>query len=133
ATTFSKWREANEEPDLRRAGFRVKNVSIPARAFSRVVGARDSTYDITSNGVWCGDYFDPYDYLNLPFDGRTVRDRDNSFYTYWNTPAGNAKLDHAATLSGAARRAESARLDHELMARYAPVVPYLIDNARYFV
>jgi peptide/nickel transport system substrate-binding protein len=133
ATTFSIERAQIAEHDLRGAGFRVKDVSIPARAFSQVVGARDSKYDFTSNGVWCGDYFDPYDYLNLPFDGRTVRDRDNSFYTYWTNPAWNAQLDHAASLSGAARIAEYARLDHELMARYAPVVPYLIDNARYFV
>jgi peptide/nickel transport system substrate-binding protein len=133
ATEFSIERAQIAEYDLRRAGFRVKDVAIPAQAFSQVVGARDSTYDFTSNGGWCADYFDPYDYLNVPFDGRTIRDRDNSFYTYWNNPAWNAHLDHAASLSGAARVAAYAKLDHELMAMYAPVVPYLIDNARYFV
>ena len=38
-----------------------------------------------------------------------------------------------ASLSGAARAAAYAKLDQQLMSKYAPVVPYLISTNRYFV
>ena len=41
-------------------------------------------------------------------------------------------LDHASSLSGAARAAAYAKLDHDLMAKYAPVVPYLLPTGLFF-
>ena len=50
----------------------------------------------------------------------------------FDNPAFNKGLDRAASLSGAARAAAYAKLDHDLMVKYAPVVPYLIPTSRYF-
>ncbi|HUZ80865.1 MAG TPA: ABC transporter substrate-binding protein [Gaiellaceae bacterium] len=120
------------EYNLRQAGFKVNDVPTPATTFYAVVGAKDTTYNFTSNGGWCADYFDPYDYLNVLFDGRTIQQNNNVFYTYFNNASWNAQMDHAALLSGAARAAAYAKLDQELMVKYAPVVPYLIETAHFF-
>ena len=120
------------EYNLRQAGFQVKDVPTPATTFYQVVGAKDTTYNFTSNGGWCADYFDPYDYLNVLFDGRTIQANNNVFYTYFNNADWNKKIDAAAALSGAARAAAYAKLDQELMVKYAPVVPYLVETAHFF-
>src|SRR5581483_10960286 len=84
-------------------------------------------------GGWCADYFDPYDYLNVNFDGRKLQPSNNYNYTYFNNATFNKQLDQAANLSGKARANAYAKLDEELMAKYAPAVPYLVVTNRYFV
>jgi ABC-type transport system substrate-binding protein len=120
------------EYNLRQVGFKVKDVPTPATTFYQVVGARNTTYNMTSNGGWCADYFDPYDYINVIFNGRNIQANNNVFYSYFNNATFNAQMDHAANLSGAARAKAYAKLDEELMVKYAPVVPYLIDNDHFF-
>jgi ABC-type transport system substrate-binding protein len=120
------------EYNLRQVGFQVKDVPTPATTFYQVVGSKDTTYNFTSNGGWCADYFDPYDYLNVLFDGRTIQANNNVFYTYFNDAKFNAGLDKASQLSGAPRAAAYAALDQTLMTKYAPVVPYLDETAHFF-
>jgi peptide/nickel transport system substrate-binding protein len=116
------------EYNLRQAGFQVKDVPTPATTFYQVVGARNTTYNMTSNGGWCADYFDPYDYINVIFNGRNIQANNNPFYSYFNNASFNTQMDQAANLSGAARAKAYAALDQELMVKYAPVVPYVINN-----
>jgi peptide/nickel transport system substrate-binding protein len=118
--------------NLRQAGFKVNDIPTPATTFYQVVGAKDTTYNITTNGGWCADYFDPYDYFNVLFDGRKIQATNNVSYTYFNNASWNKQIDHAASLSGAARAAAYAKLDQELMVKYAPVVPYLDLNGLFF-
>jgi peptide/nickel transport system substrate-binding protein len=120
------------EFNLRQIGFQVKDIPTPATTFYQVVGAKDTTYNFTSNGGWCADYFDPYDYLNVLFDGRNIQANNNVFYTYFNNASWNKQLDQAAALSGAARTKAYAKLDQELMVKYAPVVPFLIITNHFF-
>jgi peptide/nickel transport system substrate-binding protein len=121
------------EYNLRQAGFKVKDVPTPATTFYQVVGAKTTSYDFTSNGGWCADYFDPYDYLNVIFDGRYIQANNNVFYSYFNNATFNKQLDAASNLSGTARANAYAQLDQELMTKYAPVVPYLVEEAHFFV
>lgn len=114
------------EYNLRQVGFKVKDVPTPSTTFYQVVGARNTTYNMTSNGGWCADYFDPYDFINVLFDGRKIQANNNPFYSYFNNASFNKQMDAAANLSGAARAKAYAGLDQELMVKYAPVVPYLI-------
>jgi len=67
------------------------------------------------------------------FDGRKIQASNNNNYTYFNNASFDAGLDHASSLSGAARAAAYQKLDQELMVKYAPAVPYLIATNRYFV
>jgi ABC-type transport system substrate-binding protein len=120
------------EFNLKQAGFTTTDVPTPSTNFYQVVGTKGTTYNMTSNGGWCADYFDPYDYLNVLFDGRNIQAANNVGYSYFNNASFNAGLDHAASLSGAARSAAYAKLDQDLMVKYAPVVPYVISTNRYF-
>jgi len=121
------------EYNLKQVGFKINDVPTPATNFYQVVGSKGTTYNMTSNGGWCADYFDPYDYLNVLFDGRIIQASNNVGYSYFNNASFNHGLDVAASLSGAARANAYAKLDHDLMAKYAPVVPYVISTNRYFV
>ena len=120
------------EYNLKQAGFKINDVPTPATTFYQVVGSKDTTYNFTSNGGWCADYFDPFDFLNVLFDGRKIQANNNVFYSYFNNANFNAGLDHAASLSGPARAAAYAKLDLQLMTKYAPVVPYLINTEHFF-
>lgn len=131
-STVSTNRAQVAEYNLRQAGFKVKDDPTPATTFYQVVGTPKTAYNFTSNGGWCADYFDPYDYLNVLFDGRTIQANNNVFYTYFNNASWNKQLDAAALLSGSARANAYAKLDQELMTKYAPVVPYLITNDHFF-
>jgi ABC-type transport system substrate-binding protein len=119
--------------NLKQVGFKVNDVPTPSTNFYQVVQTRGTTYNFTTNGGWCADYFDPFDYLNVLFDGRKLQAANNNNYAYFNSAAFNKGLDHASSLSGAARAAAYAKLDQDLMVKYAPVVPYVISTNRYFV
>jgi peptide/nickel transport system substrate-binding protein len=131
-SSYSTNRAQVAEFNLKQIGFKINDTPTPSTNFYQVVGTKGSTYDITSNGGWCADYFDPYDYLNVLFDGRNIQPANNVGYSYFNSPTFNSGLDHAASLSGAARAKAYAKLDQDLMVKYAPVVPYLISTNRYF-
>jgi ABC-type oligopeptide transport system substrate-binding subunit len=132
-TTYSTNRAQVAEFNLKAVGFKTNDVPTPATNYYQVIQTRGTTYNFVTNGGWCADYFDPFDYLNVLFDGRKIQANNNNNYAYFNNASFNAGLDHAASLSGAARAAAYAKLDQELMVKYAPVVPYLISTNRYFV
>ena len=120
------------EYNLKQAGFKVNDVPTPATTFYQVVGAKTTTYNMTSSGGWCADYFDPYDYINVLFDGRNIQANNNVNYNYFNSAAFNKQMDAAALLSGSARAAAYAKLDQDLMVKYAPVVPWVILTNHFF-
>jgi ABC-type transport system substrate-binding protein len=121
------------EFNLKQIGFKINDVPTPATNYYQVIQTRGTTYNFVTNGGWCADYFDPFDYLNVLFDGSKLQAANNNNYAYFNNASFNKGLDHAASLSGKARAAAYAKLDQELMVKYAPVVPYLISTNRYFV
>ncbi len=131
-STASTNRAQVAEYNLKQAGFKINDVPTPATNYYQVIQTRGTTYNFVTNGGWCADYFDPFDYLNVLFDGRHIQAANNNNYAYFNNASFNKGLDHAASLSGAARAKAYAALDKELMVKYAPVVPYLISTNRYF-
>ena len=131
-STYSTNRAQVAEYNLKQIGFKINDEPTPATNYYQVIQTKGTSYNFVTNGGWCADYFDPYDYLNVLFDGRHIQAANNNNYTYFNNAQFNAGLDHAASLSGAARAAAYAKLDQELMVKYAPVVPYLIATNRYF-
>jgi len=132
-STYSTNRAQVAEFNLKQVGFKINDVPTPATNYYQVIQTRGTSYNFVTNGGWCADYFDPFDYLNVLFDGRKVQAANNNNYAYFNNASFNKGLDHAASLSGAARAAAYAKLDQDLMVKYAPVVPYLISTNRYFV
>ena len=121
------------EYNLKQVGFKINDVPTPATNYYQVIQTKGTTYNFVTNGGWCADYFDPFDYLNVLFDGRKIQAANNNNYTYFNNASFNKGLDQASALSGAARAKAYAKLDQDLMVKYAPAVPYLISTNRYFV
>ena len=56
---------------------------------------------------WCADYFDPFDYINVNLDGRSIQDANNVNFAYLNSPKLNGLMDKAAALSGNAGRSRT--------------------------
>jgi peptide/nickel transport system substrate-binding protein len=94
------------------------------------IETKGTQYNIAHSG-WCADYFDPFDFINVNFDGRSIQQTGNVDYFYFNNSAFNAQMDHAASLSGSARAAAYAALDKTLMTKYAPAFPLYVPNFRY--
>jgi peptide/nickel transport system substrate-binding protein len=120
------------EYNLKQMGFSTTDVPTPGTVYYNTLETKGTTYDIARAG-WCADYFDPFDYINVLLDGRSIQDKNNTDMSYLNVPALNKAMDHAASLTGKARANAYAALDREIMAKYAPWVPYQIINNRYFV
>jgi peptide/nickel transport system substrate-binding protein len=131
-STAATQRAQLAEFNLKQAGFKVNDLPTPATNYYQVIQTKGTSYNLVTNGGWCADYFDPFDYLNVLFDGRKIQAANNNNYTYFNNASFNQGLDHAASLSGAARAKAYAKLDQDLMSKYAPVVPYLIPTNTYF-
>ena len=132
-STASTNRAQVAEFNLKQIGFKVNDLPTPATNYYQVIQTKGTTYNFVTNGGWCADYFDPFDYLNVLFDGRKIAAANNNNYTYFNNASFNKGLDHAASLSGSARAAAYAQLDKDLIQKYAPIVPYLLPTNDYFV
>jgi peptide/nickel transport system substrate-binding protein len=91
---------------------------------------KGTNYNIAHSG-WCADYFDPFDFINVNFDGRSIQPTGNVDYFYFNNSAFNKLMDHAASLSGGARANAYAKLDKTLMTKYAPAFPLYVPTFRY--
>jgi peptide/nickel transport system substrate-binding protein len=131
-STYSTNRAQVAEFNLKQIGFKINDVPTPATNYYQVIQTKGTSYNFVTNGGWCADYFDPFDYLNVLFDGRKIQAANNNNYTYFNNASFNKGLDKASSLTGSARAAAYAKLDHDLMLKYAPVVPYLIPTNSYF-
>jgi peptide/nickel transport system substrate-binding protein len=94
------------------------------------IETKGTDYNIAHSG-WCADYFDPFDFINVNFDGRSIQPTGNVDYFYFNNSAFNKQMDHAASLSGKARASAYAALDKTLMTKYAPAFPLYVPNFRY--
>ena len=101
-SSYSTNRAQVAEYNLKQVGFKINDVPTPATTYYQVIQTKGTNYNFVTNGGWCADYFDPYDYFNVLFDGRKIQASNNNDYTYFNNASFDAQLDHAASLSGAA-------------------------------
>jgi ABC-type oligopeptide transport system substrate-binding subunit len=81
---------------------------------------------------WHIDYFDPYDFALL-VDGSTIRPRNNTNVSYFDSPAYDRRIARARRLTGPARYRAFSALDHDLMRKAAPVAVYGVPNDRHYV
>jgi peptide/nickel transport system substrate-binding protein len=120
------------EYNLKQMGFSYNDEPTPGTIYYKTLETRGTSYDLAQAG-WCADYFDPFDYINVLLDGRSIQATNNVNMSYLNAPALNKKMDQAASLTGKARAAAYAKLDQYIMQNYAPWVPWDIANDRFFV
>jgi peptide/nickel transport system substrate-binding protein len=118
--------------NLSKIGMKTVDKPVPGAIYYKTLGTKGVDFDMARAG-WCADYFDPFDYINVNLDGRSIQAQNNTDYSYLNSPKLNAQMDAAANLSGAARTKAYQKLDYTIMKDYAPWVPYSIINGVFFV
>jgi peptide/nickel transport system substrate-binding protein len=96
------------------------------------IGVRDEPYDLVLIG-WFADYADPYDFINVLMDGRTIAPNNNVNNARFNDPRFNARMDKAQLLIGPSRYATYGKLDVDIMRIAAPWAPFNNTNVREFV
>jgi peptide/nickel transport system substrate-binding protein len=118
--------------NLSKIGMKTKDKPVPGSIYYKTLGTRGVDFDIARAG-WCADYFDPFDYINVNLDGRSIQAQNNVNFAYLNSSKLNNAMDAAANLTGAARTKAYQKLDYQIMQKYAPWVPYAILNGVFFV
>jgi peptide/nickel transport system substrate-binding protein len=132
ATTPSSVAVAQQlEFNLKQMGLKYNDVPTPGTVYYNTLETKGTSYNIARAG-WCADYFDPFDYINVLLDGRSIQANNNTDMSYISAPKLNKQMDAAAALSGAARANAYAKLDLTVMRDYAPWVPYEIANDRFY-
>jgi peptide/nickel transport system substrate-binding protein len=118
--------------NLSKIGMTTKDKPVPGSIYYKTLGTKGTDFDLARAG-WCADYFDPFDYVNVNLDGRSIQAANNVNFAYMNSASLNKLMDAAAKQQGSARAAAYQKLDYTIMKNYAPWVPYAIINGVFFV
>jgi peptide/nickel transport system substrate-binding protein len=118
--------------DLKKIGIETEVTAFDPTVLRAKAGRRGANYDIMVAG-WSADYPDPFNFVNRLLSGSSIKNANNVNFSYFNEPRWNRRMAEAAKLSGPARDLGYALLDHDLMAKAAPIAPYITSNARIFV
>ena len=118
--------------ELEKIGIDCDTTLLARTDLYRQAGTRGAGYDLLLNS-WDAQYPDPFDYFRL-VDGRQIRARNNENLSYFEDARVDRLLAAAAEKAGRARSRTYAKLDRELMSRYAPVAPLFVsENTRVLV
>ena len=118
--------------NLEQAGFKVNLKPQPFGVAINTMGTKGNEMDAFAIG-WIADYFDPFDFINVLLDGRTIQDKNNNNYSYWNDAKYNKLMTAASQLTGQARYTAYGKLDVDIMKNAAPWIPMFNFTSRDFV
>jgi peptide/nickel transport system substrate-binding protein len=105
--------------NLKQIGIDASVQAFPAATFYAKAGTKGEAFD-AAVGTWGWDYPDPYDFLNVFFDGNNIHDTNNQNFSYFNVASVNKQLEQAAALTGDSRYAAYGNLDISITKDYAP-------------
>ncbi len=105
--------------NLQQIGIQSSIQQFTAGVFYAKAGTKGEPFDAAIAG-WGWDYPDPYDFLNVFFDGNNIQAANNNNLSYFNDPTINKDLEKAASLSGDARYKMYGQLDITIARDYAP-------------
>jgi oligopeptide transport system substrate-binding protein len=120
--------------DLINIGFEPANITMK-NVYGGIydpMGRKGNDADIAVGRGWCSDYPDPYDWINILLDGKTIRDENNTNLSYMDLPKWNRKMEAAAMLVGPKRFKVYGQLDLDIMKQVAPMAAMRTYNNRYF-
>jgi peptide/nickel transport system substrate-binding protein len=110
--------------DLAAIGISVEVQAFSGRAvLSKKVTTKGEPWDITVSGWQSDGYYDPFDFLNLLFDGN-LAGTIGADLSRFDDPAYNRRLEAAEKLTGPARYQAYAELDADLTRDAAPFVAW---------
>jgi YVTN family beta-propeller protein len=119
------------QAELKPIGISVEIVEIPGSGPEYRAGIRGASFDLVLT-EWFPVYTDPAGTLNFFFDGRSIRAKGNSNYSYFDDPAYNRKLAAAAALAGQQRYAAYEKLEADLLRNASPAAPILHRDEQEF-
>lgn len=105
--------------NLKQIGIDSSVQPFAAGVFYTKAGTKGEPFDAAIGG-WGWDYPDPYDFLNVFFDGNNIHDTNNNDLSYFNDASINKQLEQAASLTGDARYAMYGNLDITIAKDFAP-------------
>jgi ABC-type transport system substrate-binding protein len=118
--------------DLKQIGIDVEIKRFPTATREAKIATRGEPFDLANLRVdeaWV----DPYQYVDLLLDGRTIQATGNTDRSYFNSPHYNRLMDQAARLSGQARYEAYGKLAVEIARDAAPMAAYIQRDTRFFV
>jgi ABC-type transport system substrate-binding protein len=97
------------------------------------IETKGTDYNIAHSG-WCADYFDPFDFINVNFDGRIdPADGQRELLLLQQLCVQQADGSCGVALRSRLAPTAYAALDKTLMTKYAPRFPLYVPNFRYLV
>jgi ABC-type dipeptide transport system, periplasmic component len=111
------------QAELAPIGISVEIKQLELNVLLSRAGTGGEPFDIVQPVGWFADYPDPFDFLNLFFDGRSIKPTGNTNYAYFNDPVYNRRLAAAAQLSGPRRYLAYQAFDADLTRNATPGVP----------
>ena len=117
------------QANLKAVGLDVEIKAYTFAVMAEKAGTRGEPFDIVSIG-WFADYPDPYDFINILLDGRTIAAKNNINLSYFDKPVYRKKMDAAAALSGDARYRAYGNLDIDITRNQSPLVITSNQNVR---
>ncbi len=100
-------------------GFEVTGVGFSGGDIYTAIGMRDAPFDLAVSVGWCGDYHDPWNFMQM-FDGTLIQDENNINWAYFDDPVFNARLHAARELVGDDRYNAFQQIEHDLVRDAAP-------------
>ena len=116
--------------NLVRIGLDVEIKQFASDVLPGKLATRGETFDIGWPFAWTTDYNDPYSFINVLLNGRSIPDFN---WAYFNSPKFNRMMNRAAGLTGEKRLRAYGSLDIALARGPAPLVAYGSANAVTFV
>jgi peptide/nickel transport system substrate-binding protein len=95
-------------------------------------GRKGEPFDAALAG-WNADYADPYDFIDILFNGDNIQEANNNDLSYFNNASINKQMAAANFLVGDKRYAAYQALDLKIMKDFAPWATYENRNTREFV
>jgi ABC-type transport system substrate-binding protein len=118
--------------ELKQIGIDVEIKQFPVTVNDAKMGTRGEPFDLADirhNVAWV----DPYQYVNLLLDGRTIRATGNINRSYFNSARYNRLIDQAGSLSGNARYKAYGKLAVDIATNAAPMAGLTQRNTRFFL
>jgi peptide/nickel transport system substrate-binding protein len=117
---------------LKPIGIEVEIKQFPIDVVAAKTRTRGESFDMTDRRLDPA-WVDPYQYINLQLDGRTLQATGNLDLSYFNSPYYNRLFDQAARLSGSARYDAYGKLAVDIARDAAPMAAVVNRNWRIFV
>jgi peptide/nickel transport system substrate-binding protein len=120
------------QADLKAIGIDVEIRQFPLALYYAKIHTRGEPFDLVFDKLIVP-WVDPYQYVNVPLDGRVIQATNNNDISHFSSRRYNRLMDEIDTLSGSARNAAYGTLAVDLARNAAPMAAAYVRNTRAYV